>query len=139
MLDPFILSKELRRRSCSILNVSRYSDSNWGYVIDTNTSTINDSINARMNIRMRLTKPLSAYFIKIKDSSLMKVSSKRLNYWFPYIVFYDNELNVLKVVKEKNVKKSYEVVVPESTVYVKLSDLYTLKNIKSGLNVLFSD
>jgi hypothetical protein len=57
------------------------------------------------------------------------------NNWYPYIVFYDSSLRLLKVYKRD--LKTWQLVMslPRDAVYVKITDLYSQKNIKDGLRI----
>jgi hypothetical protein len=57
------------------------------------------------------------------------------NNWYPYVSIYDKELHLLKVYKRDKKTRKITLQLPEETAYVKLADLYSLKNIKQGLRV----
>ena len=84
-------------------------------------------------------KPLTPYFIRIDKAQSLYVASRVLNRWFPNIVFYDKHLKILKVVNEDRVHRNIRLSVPEETKYIKISDLYTLINIKRGLSVIIKE
>ena len=81
-------------------------------------------------------KPLRPYLLEVKNATKLRVIGRTLNHWFPYIAFYDKHLNVLKVIKKNRVYRGYRVNVPHGTKYIKISDLYTLINIKRGLSII---
>ncbi|MCK5111448.1 MAG: hypothetical protein KAQ94_07995 [Arcobacteraceae bacterium] len=135
-LDPLILTQELKLRSCNILDIQKVTNTLWRYNIDVNHANITDAIKIDHNEKIIMEKPLKPYFIKVTDATSLQVISRKLNHWFPYIAFYDNHLNVLKVIKKDRVYKGYKTKVPRETKYIKITDLYTLINIKRGLSII---
>ncbi len=135
-LDPLILTQELKLRSCYILDIWKVSDIYWKYNININNAQITDAIKIDNNEKVILEKPLRPYLIEVTNAVSLQIISRNLNHWFPYIVFYDNHLNVLKVIKKQRTYKGYKTKVPRETKYIKITDLYTLINIKRGLSII---
>jgi hypothetical protein len=52
-----------------------------------------------------------------------------------YIVFYDKDLNILDTIKKNRVYRGLKSNVPYGTHYIKITDRYTLINIKRGLSI----
>jgi len=67
-----------------------------------------------------------------KIGTLDIVSSIR-NEWYPYIAFYDKSLKLLNVIKIDTKKTNITLEISKETHYIKISDIYTLKNIKDDL------
>jgi hypothetical protein len=135
-LDPLILVKELKLKSCVVLGISKENNQYWKYNIDVSFAKIKEAIRVDNNEKIILQKPLKPYFIAVKNASKLHIIGRKLNHWFPYIVFYDNHLNVLKVIKKDRIYKGYKTNVPRETKYIKITDLYTLLNIKRGLSII---
>jgi hypothetical protein len=136
ILDPFILVQELKSRNCKILNVTRQKDDFWKYNIDVNFAKIDEAIKIDNNEKVIFQKPLRAYFIEVTNASKLHIISRNLNHWFPYIAFYNEHLKVLKVIKKDRIYKGYRTNIPPKTKYIKITDLYTLINIKRGLSII---
>lgn len=77
--------------------------------------------------------------VSIEKASNLTVVSKPGNQWFPNIVFYDKDLNILDIVKEDKKSASLRLTIPENTTYVKIDDLYMLENIRRGLSVIIKE
>jgi hypothetical protein len=136
MLDPLLLVKELRTQSCHIMNIEKKNDTYWKYELDVKNSKLKNTIKVDHNEKVVLQKPLQPYFIEINNATKLQIIGRTLNHWFPYIVFYDEHLNVLKTVKKKRVYRGYRTNIPHRTKYIKITDLYTLVNIKRGLSII---
>ncbi len=100
-IDPFILSKELSRHEVRVMDITRGANDAWQYSINTAYANIDGAIFIDTNEKVILQKPLKPYFIKINEAKTLKISSKTLNNWYPHVVFYDEHLNILKIVKIK--------------------------------------
>lgn len=137
-IDPLVLSNELLKKDCRMVDISK-DGNKWIYNIDTGFATLKDAVYISTNERVAFQKPLTPYFIKIDKASSLYVASRVLNKWFPNIVFYDKQLKILKVVNEDKVHRNIKLPVPEETRYIKISDLYTLINIKRGLSVIIKE
>ena len=136
MLDPVMLLDELQQKNCKVLNIEKKSSNNWHYEIDFDTAILNDTIKIDKNEKIKFQKPLQEYFISVNEISSLQVISRKLNRWFPYIVFFDKDLKVLKVIKKDRFYKGFKTKAPKLTKYIKITDLYNLINIKRGLTVI---
>ncbi len=137
-IDPLVLSNELLKKDCRMVDISKEGNK-WSYAIDTNFANLKDASYVTNNERVTLKKPLKPYFIKVDPAASLYVASRVLNKWFPNIVFYDKHLNILKVVNEDKVHRNIKIPMPQNTKYIKISDLYTLINIKRGLSVIIKE
>ena len=66
--------------------------------------------------------------LMVDDCSYLEIRSHYLNNWFPNIVFFDEDLKILDVIKKDSVNRRYKTEVPQNTKYIKISDLYNLIN-----------
>lgn len=133
--DPSILREELLKRSCDIIDIERESDCKWHYNIDMSQAHLAlTPLQSGMEVTFR--RSLEAHWLNVSEVQRVTISSLRGNNWYPYIAFFDSSLRLLKVYKRD--RKTWEVTVtpPRDAVYVKVADLYTLKNIKDGFRVL---
>lgn len=139
-LDPLALFDELLKKDCKIIDIKREESNKWVYKIDTKFAKISEAVVVDNNEKIVLQKPFKPYFLEIKEGAKsLKVISRRLNNWFPYIVFYDTHLNVLKVIKRDKEYRGATINIPENSKYIKISDLYTLMNIKRGISVIIKE
>ena len=135
-LDPLLLIKELKLKSCKIIDIQKQNNTSWLYQLDTTNANITEAIKIDNNEKVILQKPLKAYFLQVDKAKTLQIIGRRLNHWFPYIVFYDKHLSILKVIKKNRIYKGYKTKIPTGTKYIKITDLYTLINIKRGLSII---
>ncbi len=132
--DPLILQRELQKSGCSIIDVQRNSATNWTYTVDMRSGNLNLPA-LEDGSEVKLKRSLYAHWLDVSKIKRLKISSSRRNDWYPYIAYYDASLHLLKVIKQDSKKRRVVLSIPRGTKYIKISDLYTLKNIKEGLRL----
>jgi len=130
--DPIILSQELKKSNCEIVDVIRDNETDWTYVIDMQNAKLNIS-ELEGGVEFRLKRSLYAYWLDVSKVQTVQVLSSARNDWYPYIAFYDKSLKLLRVMKIDTKKSNIFLDMKEDTHYIKISDIYSLKNIKDDL------
>ncbi|MFA5233682.1 MAG: hypothetical protein WC390_04705 [Sulfurimonas sp.] len=130
--DPIILSGELQKNNCKIVDVIRENETDWTYVIDMKKAKL-DVSELEGGVEFRLKRSLYAYWLDVSKVSTVEIQSSARNDWYPYIAFYDKSLKLLRVMKIDTKKSNIFLDMKEDTHYIKISDIYTLKNIKDDL------
>jgi len=130
--DPLILSKELSKSGCEIVDVIRESETNWTYIIDMKNARLNTKV-LENGMEIRLKRSLYSYWLDVSKIKKLKITSSYRNSWYPYIAHYDKSLKLLRVIKRDSKKRRITIDMKENTYYLKISDIYTLKNIKDAL------
>ena len=134
-INPLRLSKELQAINCNILDIKREGNYKWNYSIDMSSSTIYKAEDLIGNNRLTLKKPLKPYMIKVQNSSKINIDSNTGNSWYPSVVFYDDDFKVIEILEKDSLHKSLRLNVPNNTKYIKIDDLYSLANLKQGINI----
>ncbi len=132
--DPTILSKELRKRGCTVVDITKENMQSWVYDIDMTHAHLNLK-EIQDGQQIIFNRSLYAHWLDVSKVKKIWVTSNRGNSWFPYIAYYDNAMRLLKVYKRNRKSWQLKLNLPRDTAYVKLTDLYTLKNIKNGLQI----
>ena len=132
--DPILLASELSKKGCRIARIKRFSIANWRYFIDiTHINLVSKKITFKKKIL--LARALEPYWLNAQGARTIIIKSPKGNLWYPYIVFYDQNLkilnNFLKDIKSYNIRLK----IPRNTKYIKIKDMYTLQNLKRGLSV----
>ncbi len=133
-IDPVLLKDALQKRGCDIVDIDRNSQINWSYHIDMKEAYLMLEELAPYQERV-LKKSLYEHWINVKSAKSLTIWSLKGNNWYPYVSIYDKELHLLKVYKRDRKTKKIKLELPEDTAYVKIADLYSLKNIKEGLRI----
>ena len=136
VLDPIQLVDKLERHFIYIVNIKKYPNQNWNYRLDTTQSFIASAKPINPNSTTILTKPFDNYFLSIPiNTNKIKIISFDGDNWYPYIVFFDENLKPIDAITNSTSTKTYTQRVPTGTKYIKLGDNYNLKNIKRGLTI----
>lgn len=135
-IDPTIFARELDKRNCKILDIIKNSKDSWEYVIDISKANILEAKELKVDDFMELDKSINDYWLKAENGKILKIVSKANNNWYPYVAFYDKNLNLVSLYKEDSkVINSINIKVPENCLYIKISDIFTLNNIKNGFSI----
>lgn len=134
-INPLRLSTELQQNGCKITDITREGNYKWSYDIDTSNSSIDKADDLITNNQLSLKKSLRPYMIKINNASSINIDSNSGNNWYPNVVFYDENLNIIEIFKENSLHDKLKLDVPNNTKYIKIDDLFTLANIKRGINI----
>lgn len=130
--DPMILQKELQKKGCKIVDISRGSPFEWNYFIDMQHAHLDVPV-LRSGYEKRLKRSLYPHWFDVSKIEKVRIISRGRNRWYPDISFYDATLHLLGT-KEYE-RRIYDVTlnIPKNAQYIKISDIYTMKNIKDGL------
>ncbi|RXI30910.1 hypothetical protein CP964_10650 [Arcobacter defluvii] len=134
-ISPLRLSQELQSINCQIVDIRREGNYKWSYSIDSSNSTIYKAEDLTNTNQLSLKKPLKPYIIQVQNASSITIDSNVGNNWYPSVIFYDNDFNIIEVVEKDSLHKSLKLDVPNNTKYIKIDDFYSLTNLKRGLNI----
>ena len=130
--DPAILQKELAKSGCSVVNVERKLPTEWIYTVDMRDGKLNvTTLKSREQIKLK--RSLYAKWLDVSQVEKIRISSSRRNSWYPYIAYYDSSMHLLKVIRIDERRDKVVVNMQNDTHYLKISDIYTLKNIRDDL------
>ena len=132
--DPIILQTELNKSGCTIIDIQRNSATDRTYVIDMAEGHLNLA-ELEQSKEIKLKHSLYAHWLNCSKVEKVKIRSSRRNNWYPYIAYYDTSLHLLKVIKKDEKRSKIVLNIPKRAKYIKISDLYTLKNVKDELVV----
>ena len=130
--DPLVLQTQLRKSACDIIDIEKNTEKEWTYVIDISHAKLN--VQALQNTQeVKLKRSLYAHWLNVSQIRQLKIKSSRRNSWYPYIAYYDSSLHLVKIIKRDKIYREILLNIPKNAVYIKISDLYTLKNVRDEL------
>jgi hypothetical protein len=134
VIDPVALDTELAKSGCKVTSIQTANPASWSYEIAMNNAHLNVAT-LDLTRTIDVERDMGEKWIEVSHVSKAGISSNRSNNWYPSISFYDRNLHLLKV--EKIDKKTFELSIdlPPDAVYMKISDLYSLNNIKNGFSI----
>ena len=132
--DPILLREALAKQHCEIVDINRSAEDSWNYVIDMSRAHLDLKVMIDKK-SIALKRAHNAHWLDVSKTKKLTIYSKGRNNWFPNIAFYDPTMHLLKVYKRD--KKTWKITfkLPKECMYIKIDDLYSLKNIREGLNV----
>ena len=132
--DPMILQKELQKRGCSIIDIQRETPTQWSYTIDMHDAHLPVS-ELQSGYVTKLRRSLFPYWLGVSKIRRLRIVSRAQNHWYPDISYYDSQLHLIKVIERD--KRSYDITlaIPKNAKYIKIADIYTMKNIKDSLEL----
>ncbi len=132
-INPLDLLNKLKKRGCILLNITK-NNNDYKYYIDcsnekiANTALLSKDIQALHNIN-------GIYWIEPNNFSKIYISTSIYDFWHPYIVFYDKNLDILNIISTSNVIRKEILNIPQNCKYIKITDSFTKENIKRGIFV----
>jgi hypothetical protein len=130
--DPLVLSQELKKSSCEIIDIIRENETNWVYVIDMKNAKL-DAIALESAKEHKLKRSLYSYWVDVSKIGSLQITSSIRNDWYPYVAYYDKFLRLLRVEKIDEKTTNMLLNIGGDAYYIKISDIYTLKNIRDDL------
>jgi hypothetical protein len=138
-LDPYTFSTELNKFRTTITDINKITNTNWEYKIDAENGILDNLQIVFLDEKLTLPMPFEPYILSLPNARELLIASSTSNSWVPKISFYDKELNALGTIEMDKVYDGLKVAIPKNSKYVKISDRYTLLNLKRGLSVLVSN
>ena len=133
IVDPELLQKELVKRGSYIFAIARKDPFSWEYKINTDYVQL-DAIKLSTNT-IQLKRSMVPYWIDVKNIFQLSIESQKPNMWHPYLALYDNNLHLIQVVKKDKITHKLVLRIPKEVRYLKIADIYMMKNIKAGLHL----
>ncbi len=134
VMDPTVLKKELAKCSSYLVDLERMSATSWRYEIDISTARlVAHKVLHKKEVVLRRSQ--YAYWLDVSYTKALYINSKNRNRWHPYIAVYDARLRLLDLIKKDEKTSRLSLILPDGAVYVKLDDMYSMKNIKDGFGI----
>ena len=130
--DPLILQEELQKSGCGIIDVVKKTKTEWEYSINMNDAYLNIP-KLVSDEEFIVKRSLYAHWLNVGDIQTLRVKSSFKDDWYPHITYYDQQLHLLKVMKKDKKTRRLSLIIPKGAKYIKISDMYTLKNVRANL------
>jgi len=120
--------KFLENRGAKVLGVERVG-SGWRLFCDPSQALL---VPRGALSKERVDEPL---WFNVSRMEAIQIHSHPKNHWHPLIAMYDRDLRPLGLIDMSEQKRSLRLSLPKGCYYIKISDKYTIKNIKYGLRI----
>lgn len=135
-IDPALLQEKLREYGYRVQSIERASVSQWNYQValiglkyPKAVMLIPDELSHKANLK-------GEYWYSIENGKELAVKSSNNIAWYPKIIFYDKELNVLEIINSSTLMRQIQKKIPRNTKFIKITDTYLPITIKNGLDVV---
>ncbi|BCD60858.1 MULTISPECIES: hypothetical protein [unclassified Nitratiruptor] len=130
--DPVAITRFLRKNGMNVVHLQKV-DTRWEYTIAPTLPTIDAmKLDNKLYIK-QIRKPI---WIDVSRYQTLIFYPSPRNHWFAKIFIYDNHLYPLAVIKKDERVKKLTVQLPKGSYYIKISDIYTMKNMKYSLKIV---
>jgi len=130
-IDPLLFSKTIEQSGCKVISINK--NENYSYTIDCENEHINTL--KVIDKKIKLLNAKGIYWINPNSYNKIMIYSSKLDNWYPYIVFFDKNLNILNIIAKENSKRTVYLNIPAECAYIKISDIYSKENFKRGIIV----
>jgi len=127
-INPLNIINELEKRGCKVVNIKK--NKNFTYYISCNNEKILNTF--ELSKKLILIHNIKGIFW-IKSNQFSKIFIKNFKYFYPYITFFDKNLNIINVVVDKNPRKKLILPIPKNTFYIKIQDYFLNLNLNRGI------
>jgi hypothetical protein len=128
-INPLIFINTIENYGCKVKNIIK--NKNYKYYIDCENAYL--PAFPLTNEEKKLINAKGEYWLNPNGFKKMKIISSKFDNWYPYIVFYDKNLNILNIIAYKKSFRSVAVDIPEYTAYIKIKDNFSKINFKRGI------
>lgn len=135
ILDPANFYKALKTNDVYIENIKKIGAYDYEYILNFDNAKLKVNTKLPLNTITNFEKPLKDYIILAKNASSITMDANNLDSWYPKILFLDKNLNLIKSIQSKEKNNHLSEFIPEGSVYIIISDMFNLDNIKRGLRV----
>ena len=135
-IDPVLFQEKLRDYGYSVSRIEKRNVQRWVYSISQNTLKYPKAVPLEKNLPQSRADLKGEYWYSLKEGGSLIISSVDGASWYPKIVFFDENLRILKVEALEDSVYETKVVIPNGTVFVEISDYYLPIAIKEGLKVI---
>lgn len=134
-IDPVLLQEKLRDYGYSVSRIERQNIRQWVYAIVQDVLKYPKAIPLEKKVPQNSANLKGEYWYSLKKGGKLFVNSSDNVLWYPKIVFFDENLGIIKVVSLEDSVRETSVVIPSGSAFVKISDNYLPIVIKGGLSV----
>jgi len=130
-IDPLLFLKTIKPYGCNIVNIEK--NSNYTYTLDCSNEHL-DTLQV-IDEPVKTLNAKGVYWINPAPYRKVSIQSSIHDKWYPYIVFFDENLNILNIIAKSNHQQNITLNIPPECRYIKITDNYSKKNFKRGITI----
>lgn len=139
IVDPVVMLNELKKRGLGAKSVYRVNSFDWVYELEIQDWVIMNAIRLEKAGRLELKNISGEYWFETKKAGSLKITKRNNKVdWFPRIVLFDKNLQILEIVTQESLAKSAEISITDQTAFVMVTDLNNPARLKYGITIQFT-
>lgn len=132
--DPVRIAERFEKRLVKTVDIERIDATHWRYRIDMLHAKI-DAIPIEAGEIKKVVRPVRPVWIDVSRVRRLAIRELPGAHWHSDVVVYDKMLHILSM-KQSDARTRYvRLRLPKDAAYVKISDRFTLENLRSGLRL----
>ncbi|MCI5968225.1 hypothetical protein [Helicobacter sp.] len=133
-IDPMLLQEKLSEYGYRVQSIERTNLFQWNYQIGLLDFKYPKASALVLNEPQRKANLQGEYWYSVENGKEIGIKSSKE--WYPKIVFYDKEFNVLEIISSAKLMRGIQTTLPKNTKFIKVTDSYLPITIKNGLEVV---
>jgi hypothetical protein len=130
-IDPLLFINTLEQKGCKVLTIAKQK--NYTYVINCENENLYSYPVKNKPVKLIYAKGI--YWLNPNGFSQISINTSKFDNWYPYIVFYDKNLNILNIISKNISQKKIYLNIPKECGYIKITDNFSKENFKRGIYI----
>ena len=130
-IDPLIFLQTISQKGCKVKSIIK--NKNYTYYLDCKNEKTEATKVVENKIKLINAKGL--YWLNPNGFKKILITTSKYDNWYPYVVFYDKNLNILNIIAKENSQRSIYLKIPIECKYIKVKDNFSKVNFKRGIYV----
>ncbi len=135
-IDPTLLQEKLYNYGYRVQSIERSSIHQWNYTITNSTFQYPKATKLTANETNHKANLKGEYWYQIEQGSRLEVKSSNGILWYPKLIFFDKNLNILEIISSQKSSQTIQKEIPKGAMFVKITDTYLPITTKNGLDVM---
>lgn len=132
--DPVLLAKRLEKNRAVVTDLERLESTQWRYRIDMSDAVVSaQSIHAGQSVK--IVRPIRPVWMEVSRIKRLVIRELPGSHWYADVVVYDKMLHILSMKQNETRTRYLSLRLPADAAYVKISDRFTLENLRSGVKL----
>jgi len=132
--DPVLIAKRLAKHQIEIAELERLEATRWRYRVDMSNARIDAKVIEAGSVE-KIVRPVRPVWIDVSQIKRLIIRELPGSHWYADVVVYDKMLHILSMKQNDTRTRYLNLKLPPDAVYVKISDRFTLENLRSGLKL----
>ena len=132
--SPIQLGERLRAYGVRMVGLRYLEKSEWQIDLDCSQCRL-PALSLAPHETKSLLRPIQPIWLDVSQTARIDLRERAGSHWHPSVTVYDKMLRILSIITRQNRTRYLSVSLPEGAAYVRITDLYTLDNLRSGLRI----